>query len=145
MSTIKKFHKYLYGKYFTIYTDHKPLVGIFGKTGKNSIYVTRLQRFILDLSKYEFDIIYRPSNKLSNADFCSRFPLQQEVQEDLGDGVVKSINFSKDLPLAQMKLLKRLQKTTFCRESYFTCATAGHKEWTKALSMFMQTSRTWRL
>lgn len=40
--TIKKFHKYLYRQHFMVYTDHKPLVGIFGKTGNNSIYVTRL-------------------------------------------------------------------------------------------------------
>lgn len=43
--TIKKFHKYLYGQHFTVYTDHKPLVGIFGKEGRNSIFVTRLQPF----------------------------------------------------------------------------------------------------
>lgn len=78
--TVKKFHKYLYGQHFTIYTDHKPLVVIFGKEGRNSIiYVTRLQRFVLDGSIYDFDIIYRPSHKLGNADFCSKFPLDQDV------------------------------------------------------------------
>ncbi|XP_058445611.1 uncharacterized protein K02A2.6-like [Malaya genurostris] len=100
VTTIKKFHKYLFGKKFQIYTDHKPLVGIFGKTGKNSIYVTRLQRYILELSIYDFDIQYRPSHKMGNADFCSRFPLETPVPERYdGDEFIRSINFSKDMPL----------------------------------------------
>ena len=28
---VKKFHQYLYGQKFQIYTDHKPLLGIFGE------------------------------------------------------------------------------------------------------------------
>lgn len=40
VTTVKKFHKFLYGQKFLIYTDHKPLLGILGKPGKNSIFVT---------------------------------------------------------------------------------------------------------
>lgn len=36
VSTIKKFHKFLYGQKFTVFTDHKPLIGILGKPGRNS-------------------------------------------------------------------------------------------------------------
>lgn len=111
--TIKKFHKYLYGQHFTVYTDHKPLVGIFGKAGKNSIYVTRLQRFILDLAIYDFDIVYRPSEKLGNADFCSRFPLQQEVPAELDTDVIKSINFSKTIPLDFKMIAKETRDDEF--------------------------------
>lgn len=99
VSTIKKFHKYLYGQKFTVFTDHKPLVGIFGKDGKHSIYVTKLQRYILELSIYDFDIQYRPSAKMGNADFCSRFPLRQMVPNECDYEFIKSINFSKDLPI----------------------------------------------
>lgn len=86
--TIKKFHKYLYGKKFLVFTDHKPLVGIFGKEGKNSIFVTRLQRYVLDLSIYDFEIHYRPSAKMGNADFCSRFPLKQLIPKEFNTDYV---------------------------------------------------------
>lgn len=89
--TIKKFHKYVYGQKFKVFTDHKPLVGIFGKEGKNSIYVTRLQRFIMELAIYDFEISYRPSSKMGNADFCSRFPLEQPVPNDYSVEFVRSM------------------------------------------------------
>ena len=97
--TVKKFHKYLFGQKFTIYTDHKPLLGIFGKDGKNQVCVTRLQRYIMEMSIYEFDICYRPSCKMGNADFCSRFPLDESVPKFLDSGEIKSINFTNDFPL----------------------------------------------
>lgn len=97
--SIKKFHKYLYGKSFIVYTDHKPLVAIFGKPGRNTLYVTRLQRYILELSIYNFEIIYRPSGQMGNADFCSRFPLEQTVPKENDQAYVKNINFSQEFPV----------------------------------------------
>ncbi|XP_062536041.1 uncharacterized protein K02A2.6-like isoform X2 [Armigeres subalbatus] len=97
--TVKKFHKFLFGQKFTIYTDHKPLLGIFGKEGKHQLCVTRLQRYVMEMSIYEFTICYRPSAMMGNADFCSRFPLNQSVPTNLDDGCIKSINFFNDFPL----------------------------------------------
>lgn len=111
--TIKKFHKYLYGQHFLVYTDHKPLVGIFGKAGKNSIFVTRLQRFILELSIYDFEIRYRPSAKMGNADFCSRFPLKQDVPEYCDVDCVSSINFGNDFPIDFTAIAELLRKMIF--------------------------------
>lgn len=114
--TIKKFHKYLYGQHFTVYTDHKPLVGIFGKEGRNSIFVTRLQRFVLDLSIYDFDIIYRPSHKLGNADFCSRFPLQQEVPSQIDSEAISSINFSNEFPIDSKVIASATKEDEFLQK-----------------------------
>ena len=99
VSCVKKFHKFLYGQPFVIYTDHKPLLGVFGKDGKNAMFVTRLQRFVMELSIYNFEIRYRPSSKMGNADFCSRFPLPCPVPEDFDERYINSINFTNDLPM----------------------------------------------
>lgn len=48
---VKKFHQYLYGRKFTLITDHKPLTAILGsKKGIPSLAATRLQRSALLLS-----------------------------------------------------------------------------------------------
>lgn len=92
---------------------------IFGKEGRNSIHVTRLQRFVLDLGIYDFDIIYRPSHKLGNADFCSRFPLKQDVPEDLDTDVIKSINFSKEIPIDSKLIADATKEDEFLQKVIF--------------------------
>jgi hypothetical protein len=48
---VKKFHQYLYGRRFTLITDHKPLLTILGpKTGIPSLAAARLQRWTVLLS-----------------------------------------------------------------------------------------------
>lgn len=113
VSTVKKFHKYLFGQKFTIYTDHKPLVGIFGKDGRNQICVTRLQRYVMEMSIYEYDIYYRPSSQMGNADFCSRFPLEQTVPKQIDCGDIKSINFFDDFPLDYSQIAIETKKDCF--------------------------------
>lgn len=116
VSTVKKFHKYLYGKNFTIYTDHKPLIGIFGKDGRNSMSVTRLQRYVFELSIYEYEIVYRPSSKMGNADFCSRFPLTQEVPKELDRAYVKSLNFTEEFPIDYKQIAKETNHDNFLKK-----------------------------
>lgn len=113
VSTVKKFHKFLYGKKFTIYTDHKPLISIYGKEGRNSISVTRLQRYVIDLAIYDYDIVYRPSARMGNADFCSRFPISQEVPKDVDREYVKSLNFTEEFPMDYRKIEVEIKKDEF--------------------------------
>ncbi|XP_058457000.1 uncharacterized protein K02A2.6-like [Malaya genurostris] len=119
VSTVKKFHKYLFGKKFTIYTDHKPLLGILGKSGRNAIFVTRLQRYIMELSIYDYDIVYRPSAKMANADFCSRFPLKDEVPTNIENTVIKSINFDSAFPLNSKDLAKETKNDKILQQVLF--------------------------
>ena len=81
---IQKFHQYLYGRRFTLWTDHKPLTLILGpKKGIPVLAASRIQRWAIQLSAYQFDIKYRSTDKNGNADTLSRFPLQtSEVVSD---------------------------------------------------------------
>ena len=70
---VRKFHRYLYGRRFTLLTDHKPLLSIFGsKTGVSAHSANRLQRWELSLLSYDFRIEYRKTNHFGQADALSR-------------------------------------------------------------------------
>lgn len=64
----EKFHFYLYGKFFWLITDHKPLVTIFGDRSKPC---ARIDRWKLRLMSYDYKVIYRPG-KSNIADPLSR-------------------------------------------------------------------------
>ena len=76
---IKKFHKYIYGRRFTLVTDHKPLLSILGPTSEvPPIAAARMQRWGIFLSAYQYDVECKRSKDHSNADGLSRLPLPQQ-------------------------------------------------------------------
>ena len=73
---VKKFHSYLYGRKFTLVTDHKPFTTILGpKNNVPPLAAARLQCWALALSAYSYDIEFRPTAAHGNADGLSRLPL----------------------------------------------------------------------
>lgn len=81
---LKKFHQYLFGRGFTLQTDHKPLAFLFGpKRGIPVLAASRLQRWSIQLAAYQYDIEYQPSKNHPNADALSRMPRKiiEEVDE----------------------------------------------------------------
>ena len=76
---LKKFHKQLHGRSFTIVTDHKPLIGLFGdKKPTSPMASARVARWHMILSAYNYKIVHKEGNKHQNADALSRLPSPEE-------------------------------------------------------------------
>lgn len=72
-----KFYHYLIGVHFTLKTDHKPLVRLFGETsGIPQMAASRIQRWANFLSGFDYEIQYVKGGE-NNADAFSRLPIKQ--------------------------------------------------------------------
>ena len=79
---VKKFHHYLFGRHFTICSDHKPLQHLFNENRLiPSLASARIQRWALALSAYEYNIVYKSGNSNTNADLLSRLPLPETIAD----------------------------------------------------------------
>ena len=67
---VTHFRPYLYGRSFTIITDHKPLVWLYSIKDPSS----RLWKWRTKLSEYEYEIQYKKGSLNNNADALSRNP-----------------------------------------------------------------------
>ena len=75
---LKRFRQYLYGRSFTILTDHRPLLTLFGPQQPVPAHAAaRLQRWALILASYNYKIEYRSTTAHADADSMSRLPLPQ--------------------------------------------------------------------
>ena len=76
---VTRFRQYLYGRNFTIITDHKPLLQLFSPDKAAPAHAAaRLQRWSLILASYCYKIEYRNTKFHANADSMSRLPLPQK-------------------------------------------------------------------
>lgn len=95
---VKKFEQYLFGRSFTLQTDHKPLVAIFGdKRGVPTMAASRLQRWAEYLSAFDYRIQYITGESNVNADFLSRLAVEPKKDENIHElKVISYLNFIDD-------------------------------------------------
>ena len=80
---VKKFHNYLYGRHFTIESDHQPLSHLFSETKSiPAMASARIQRWALTLAAYQYNIRYKSGKTLNNADALSRLPCPITTNSD---------------------------------------------------------------
>ncbi len=107
---VHKFHTYLYGRKFTLVTDHKPLLSILGpKKGVSSVAAARLQRWALLLSAYDHNIEFRTTAAHGNADALSRLPLQRAPKE-LSEAQVCNIRQISMSPVTSKAIQRATQR-----------------------------------
>lgn len=75
---VKYFRPYLYGRKFTIVTDHQPLQWLFSLKEPSS---SKLIRWRLKLEEYDYEIVYKKGTLNTNADALSRPPIDLNALE----------------------------------------------------------------
>ncbi|KAJ8375443.1 hypothetical protein SKAU_G00060230 [Synaphobranchus kaupii] len=96
---MRKFHAYLYGRHFTLLTDHRPLTTIFSPSKAiPSMAAVRLQRWALILTAHNYTIQYRSAAEHGNADGLSRLPLQVDHKDRPGSVDTVLIHHLDSLP-----------------------------------------------
>jgi transposase InsO family protein len=70
---VKNFRPYLYGRPFTIVTDHRPLLWLFNHKEPGS----KLIRWRLKLEEYDYKIVHKAGKLHTNADCLSRLPMEE--------------------------------------------------------------------
>ena len=79
---VKKFHVYLFGRNFTLCTDHKPLQSLLNESKSIPCMASaRIQRWALILASYEYTIKYKSGPANSNAEALSHIPLPATFSE----------------------------------------------------------------
>jgi transposase InsO family protein len=113
----QKFDQFIRGRKFTLLTDHKPLIAIFGPNkGIPVMSANRLQRWAIRLMGYSYDIEYRSTHNFGQADGLSRLPVGPDIQFDNQDpGETQLIaliqqELQKDLPIRASQVAHATRK-----------------------------------
>ena len=92
MYGIQRFH-YLYGRPFTVISDHKPLEVILHKPMHCA--PPRIQRMMTKILGYDFKMTYIPGPKVIMADTLPRLPNPNKSEDVLIDDQVNGISISE--------------------------------------------------
>ncbi|XP_065325868.1 protein NLRC3-like [Pelmatolapia mariae] len=97
----EKFHTYVYGlPTFVAETDHKPLIAIIKKN--LSEMSPRIQRLMMKLQRYDFNLIYTPGKRIVLADVLSRATIPNKEQSSTEMDVNIHVNLvAESLPIGQ--------------------------------------------
>ncbi|XP_055542937.1 uncharacterized protein K02A2.6-like [Wyeomyia smithii] len=107
---VTKFHRFIYGRKFSLHTDHKPLVAVFGSKKGIPIHTTnRLQRWALVLLSYDFDNIHVATQDFGYADILSRLIDPRAKPDD--DFVIASVQLENDVSVTVDAALTALPVT----------------------------------
>ena len=99
---VKRFHSYLYGHHFTLITDHKPLLSLFGDGRAIPPQASaRIQRWAL---MYEYTLAFKCTAQHSNADALSRLPLSVSVSHTVPPENIMLLHVLDQTPVTALQV-----------------------------------------
>jgi hypothetical protein len=124
---LDRFEQYLFGKPdVTVETDHKPLETIFKKPLTSA--PKRLQRMLLRLQRFPFNVIYKPGKSMLIADFLSRAPMirnKQYQEKDVQIFSSDTLRTQSHLPIYPSMLLSKVPNSVVKK---WDCKKLGYKK-----------------
>ena len=138
---IGHFKYYLYGRRFTLITDHQALVSALKSNRGNKTYQSRLTRWIDRLIPFDFDIQHLAGSKMGLIDYISRHPVRkpqppaywdEHFVVALIDDFVKCVEFqdssSNNLSLNNVNSINYLGTKALNLNKNFACSKSVHTQ-----------------
>ena len=105
----EKFHQFVYGRTVEVEMDHRPLQSIFNKPLHQA--PARLQRFLLQLQKYDLQVTYKPGKYLYVADTLCRSYFQETKEQLVSETEINAINPKSYSPISPEKYAQFQRET----------------------------------
>ena len=122
---VKKFNQYLYGRQFTLVTDHRPLCKLFGhKEEVRPLAVAQMQRWALILSAYTYKIEFVTGANNQCADCLSRLPRSTTSIHPAEKGSEVHAMTTDNLPVTAKLIATKTARDTALAKLY-TCIRHG--------------------
>ncbi|KAL0148659.1 hypothetical protein M9458_055986, partial [Cirrhinus mrigala] len=116
---VRKFHQYLAGHHFVIFTDHKPLLGLLHHSKPMPVILSpRMLRWSLIMGAYDYELCYRPEKQMGNADALSHLPLPAPDAVTPPPLEVLLLEMVPDAPMHAEKIAAVHLRTLSCRGCY---------------------------
>ncbi|XP_062577795.1 uncharacterized protein K02A2.6-like [Saccostrea cucullata] len=108
---MERFENYTYGRHVLAESDHKPLEIIHKKNLHSA--PKRLQRMLLRLQKFDYEVLYKRGTKMYFADTLSRAYLkaQPEDLEEKDPVEVHNVDYKEYLPVSEQRIVE-IRKAT---------------------------------
>ena len=96
------FQNYIYGRYFTVISDHKALLTLLNSSPKgNKTFFSRLTRWYDRLVPYDFKVEHRQGSKMGMADYLSWFPSAEAPETS---------HYDENFTVAKIKMINEALK-----------------------------------
>ncbi|KAE8748860.1 hypothetical protein FOCC_FOCC004454 [Frankliniella occidentalis] len=116
---VTHFHQYLYGRHFSLFTDHKPLVEIFKPGAPLPDHLSpRMVRWALKLGSMDLDLKYRPGKSMASADMLSRHPQAVGTTEDYEPVCIFLLSEESDYPLTAKDIAVATERDPILQQVY---------------------------